>query len=324
MRLLRTSNPFRLFGYNFTHPLLFYFVRDVRGGRTPAGLRRYTRKVFLVMTVVVLLGLLGAVLLTWPNTPGDDYWYYTVAWVYWMWGVGISIGLFVIVDAVTVFFAAMSIREEIGQPVKFDLLRVSPLTPEAYLASRITLAQVRSWRVFVVMWAGRLCMWGLMVFLGVMGLLIWLYEDGSFIDSLSLSDMGILMMFAGAFLIFSVMFLLEPLWRFRMMAELAASVAARVRRGVWMWFTLGGAVGAVLAAQGAIAVGVVLSSRLGAVVVGRLLDRTSFETDWVAIAVGFVPWVLMPAGVWWYQTRVTRWRRRVAERTIFARHKEID
>ena len=325
MRLFRRFNPFRHFGYDYTHPLLHYVVREIRGGRSPAGLNRYTRNVVIIVGLLIIAGLpVITVAVPWPGTDRDRQWYYGASLLYTFGAIGVSVLMFVITDAVTIFFAAMSVRTELGQPVKFDLLRTSPLLPGSYVASRLTVAQVRSWRVFVVMWAARMCTWGLLVAVGRywdtdcsvrkrrVGLAGHHCPDG---DS-SVST---------GFLIFSVMFLLEPVWRFRMMAELATSIAARVRQGVWMWFALGGAVAVVLFVQGMIAMLVVFVSRVIYTVIDRGFVWLPYDSESaLALTAGFVPWIAMPFIVWAYQRRVTRWRRRVTEQVIFARHEEID
>ncbi len=324
MRLFRRFNPFRHFGYDYTHPLLHYVVREIRGGRSPAGLNRYTRNVVIIVGLLIIAGLLITVAVPWPGTDRDRQWYYGASLLYTFGAIGVSVLMFVITDAVTIFFAAMSVRTELGQPVKFDLLRTSPLLPGSYVASRLTVAQVRSWRVFVVMWAARMCTWGLLVLLAAIGILIAVYENGGW-GWPDITALMVILALVTGFLIFSVMFLLEPVWRFRMMAELATSIAARVRQGVWMWFALGGAVAVVLFVQGMIAILVVFVSRVIYTVIDRGFVWLPYDSESaLALTAGFVPWIAMPFIVWAYQRRVTRWRRRVTEQVIFARHEEID
>ncbi|MEO1441361.1 MAG: hypothetical protein AAFV33_13250, partial [Chloroflexota bacterium] len=228
-------------------------------------------------------------------------------------------------DLVTLFYVAHAIRAEINRDVKFELLRTTTVDPQDYMASRLALGQVRAWRVYVILiglrWlatlqAVLLALWG-MVLLTIDGnwpsLSEWLQSDAIFYTAF----------FTLAVVIFLIMLLWEPIWRFRMLSTLAGSLATRIRPGFLMWTLLAGAYLLVALLQGALAAGV---TTLGAwwsnLVFEHLLGSSEFQWEFrqqAGLVAGIVPYAVMPLVVWFAQARFSGWRVNVAERFIFMR-----
>lgn len=312
----RNTNPFK--GFDYRHPLLAHVIREVRGGRTPYGLWRYSRQMMWGILALTFGGLAVLLIFYQPQYTGSQ-WRQQAAALYTAGAFGVSIVGFVIVDLVTLFYAAVSIRADIGRDIKFDLLRASALPPGDYIASRLTLAQVRSWRVFVVMMAARLasCVLAVVVFLWVLGYNFFEYGFSSIgLDGIA----GIAALALGS-LIFLVMLLFEPFWRQRMLTALAASIAARLRRPFWMWLALGGAYLLVIALQGAFAAGVsTLGLWLPDTLTRDLLPYDAYSWQFrnrVGMMIGFLPFMVMPPIVYRLQIWLTNWRWGVTERYIF-------
>jgi hypothetical protein len=321
MTLLSNTSPFR--GFDREHPLLAYIIREVRGGRTPAGLARYSRQVMWIMLALAFGGLAVLLVFYQPQYRGGQ-WRQQAAALYTAGAFGVGMFSFVIVDVVTLFYAAVSLRGDIGRSVKFDLLRTSTLPPANYIAARLTLAQVRAWRVFIVMYAARVaaCVLAAGVFTWIIGYNLIDYGP-------PVSEWEFLMTTASILLgvaIFLVLLLWEPFWRQRMLTALAASIAARVRRAVWMWLVLGGAYLLVVFLQGALAAG---ASTLGFwsadAVTNQFLPYEAYSWEFrnrVSVMVGFLPFMAMPPLVYRLQLWLTNWRWHVAEQYIFKQQGE--
>ncbi len=279
-------NPFNSF--DATHPLLSYVVREVRGGRTPEGLVRYSRRTLWILGGLLFGGLFVAIALYQPvfqPSYTDDEWALQIAALYTVGAFAVSIFTFPIVDFVTVFYAVNSIRSEMRQDVKFDLLRATTLSPYVFAASRLTLARVRAWRFFVLMWqlrilccflAGFVLLWAVLAFGG------------------STPDPAMGYFIFGA-VIFVVMLVWEPLWRFRMMTNLAASFAARFRSDLAVWLAVGGSLLAVGTLQLMLAVGV----------------------GWMGFYMNILPYMAMPFVVWTLQKGLADWREQVLVDNLF-------
>lgn len=325
---LNRVNPFNDFDH--THPLLSYVIRDVRGGRTPQGLMIYTNQILWIVAALMFGGI-ALILMSYQPLfqPAfiDEFWSLQIAFFYMLGVFATSIFSFPIVDLVTLFFTAVGFRQEMNRDVKFDLLRTSPLPPEDYAAARMTLAAVRSWRVFVFMWWLRLlaCIYAIMLLAWSLVMLVASEGLPPWREIFQSESIFAFVAFLAGTAIFLVFLLWEPFWRFRMMTAAAASIAARVKSGFWMWLLLGGAYLLLIFLQGGLAVG---ASMLGFWVGGEvwdLLDAPRFNNlfqRWMAILIGFIPFAVLPPIVWFLQTQFTRWRVRVLERFIFRRHGE--
>ncbi len=318
--LSRWASPFETFDYQ--NPLLSYVIREVRGGRTPQGLVRYTWQVAAVVGALMLAGAVLTPLLFWaPVSFRGEYWFIQVFVGYSIVVALISIFLFPIIDLVTLFYGAISIRTEVARDVRFDLVRASTLNPQDYVQSRLALAQVRAWRVFIVMWIMRFFGCLLLAISGLVALALLIFESGVFIDDVLRPEVlyGVSFVVAGI-AIFLPLMLLEPLWRFRMMTALAAALAARIRGGFTMWLALGGSTLLVLFLQGMFAVTVVWVGSLMSSFVNEMwfsYDSNYQFRDMASTTVGLIPWMAMPPGVWALQMSVTRWWEDTAAGSIF-------
>lgn len=255
------------YAFSYHHnPLTQYVMRSIPGARTPQGLYRYT---MIVGGLVFGLGIAGWLLLLLAFRPNSAFWGYAsdhieISWEYLAYALGASAFFFAIVDLVTVFFAAASIRIDKARAVQFDLLRTSPLEPAQYIESRVVIAKARTWRVFVVLWAGRLAAWVLLVLNILWTLGFAVSQDGwPRLDELFLVGFVTLAVFA-IFVVFTILFLLEPFWRLDMLTRLAVSIAARIRSGLWAWMMVLIGLGLVVVGQGGLRLGC-RSSRFGSV-----------------------------------------------------------
>ncbi|MEM6281634.1 MAG: hypothetical protein AAF787_05545 [Chloroflexota bacterium] len=321
MQLFRHVSPFNTF--DATHPLLSYLIRDVRGGRTPAGLERYSQQALWVLGVLMFGGLALVIGIYEPVYP-DDYYRYQAGLIYTIAAVGVSMVTFVIADLVTLFYVAHAVRAEINRELRFELLRTTTVNPEDYIASRLALGQVRAWRVYVVFIGLRWLAVVMAILMALWGLVLLLIVQAfTLADLLQPTVIFFIAFFTLAVVIFLVMLLWEPFWRFRMLTTLAGSLATRFRNGFVMWLLLAGAYLLVVGLQGMLASGVTTLGVAGYQGTEDLLYRFSdFRTDYVsqfALVAGTVPYAVMPLVVWFAQRTFTRWRLNVAERFIFMR-----
>ena len=322
--LSRWASPFEVFDHH--HPLLAYVIREVRGGRTPEGLVRYTWKVAAVLSALMFGGaLLAPVVFLSPYNTDDHF--LQVWLVYSLAAVSASIFLFPLVDLVTLFYGAVGIRTEVKHDVHFDLVRASTLEAHAYVQSRLALAQVRAWRVFIIMWLMRLFACVILALTALAALLFSIASGNLTLTDILSPEMVYMAFFVTAgSIIFLILMLWEPLWRFRMMTALAATLAARIRGGVTMWLTLGGATMLVVFVQGMFAIFIVW---MGAIMTSFVSDLWSVNVsdsgafrEMLSLAAGFIPWMALPPGVWALQTSVTRWWEGAAVAAIFAPTRE--
>jgi len=317
--LFNRANPYNGIDENF--PPLAYLTRHVRGGRSRDGANAMGRLAMLIVAVVVLLPLALLLVFVRPAYAVPNYWLQN-SWWYALVVMGLSIVTFPLVDFFTVFFAVNSIRSDIKDTVKFDLLRASLVDPAAYIDTRIALARLRTWRVFVFFWVAR---WAAVVFVGLLGLttlFVQFIEDGFPFDLLTDARFAFaLTMVSMGVLIFLVQLLAEPLWRLEMLTVFSVSVAARLRSNTAAWLVVGLGVLGIALAQGAFAAAVIwLAVGFFEVVeeLLRFLDVGTYDMrENLTWAVGMFPYAVMPLAVWALQRWFRLWRYRVAVRYIF-------
>lgn len=320
---IHRHNPLR--GQDVHTPILAHVLWNVRGARDESVLYRYSRRVRNILLVLILI----PIVLIWSvyNPPYNniiaDRYGMTLAYLgYALLG---AIFLFPLVDIATVAFGVHSIRADTNRNIKHDLLRLSLLAPQAYLQSRLVLAQARAWRILVIMWFLRFLLFVALTVALLLGLLyLMMFDDVRFVggssaifgDTFNAVDLFALTYGAAALFILCVMLLAEPLWRFRMMSLLGMSVAARVRHGAWMWFAVGCAGVGALVVQGLIAAGVVFVGVQIARAFSSWGNYSTFREMTIYLG-GMVPYALMPLMVWRWQTWLGAWRWRVAQRYVF-------
>ncbi len=221
-------SPFNDFDH--THPLLSYALHSVPGGRTPEGLVHYSNKALWILAALLFGGLFALLLVAIASGSTLDG-LLSVGIAYSIFATLISLFAFPIVDFVTVFYAVNSIRSDIDREVKFDLLRITPVPPATYASARVALARVQAWRVFVLMWQLRLLCCVLLVAAAGVGLFV---SPPDLNDSAALFAFSTVLLGAG---VAFVMFIGEPLWRFRYFSTLGASFAVRFRNPftAWLW-----------------------------------------------------------------------------------------
>jgi hypothetical protein len=320
--LFRRANPYNTINPSYTP--LTYIVRHVRGGRSPEGVVRFSWTATAIMAAVIVLPL-GLFLLAIGRPFSVDRYYYLENTFYYALGVmGISIILFPIVDFFTLLYAVVSVRGDMNRSIKFDLLRTSLANPADYVDSRIALAKVRAWRVFVFMWTGRLLACVLVALLGVIAFIMEMFVNPLNWRDFTYSDtwFGLAVaVICGA--IFLTQLLAEPLWRLDMLIAFGVSIATRVRRGgALMWLVLGLGTLGLIVAQGAIGAAVVFFGFRFAENISDLLWASDQDFTWqfrerIGFLTGVLPYAFMPLAVWAFHRMIRRWRRRVAIHYIF-------
>lgn len=315
MMLFRHWNPLK--GINIDHPLIAYMLRSVLGGRSEIGLLRYSWHAALITWAVMLAPMAVTVALYVPRYQNDYFRLQTAAY-YGAGAMAASIFLFPIIDLVTIFYAAITIRADRQADVKFDLLRISLVKPVRYRRSRLIVAQVRAWRVFVIMWAARLMAWITLAVVGFIALLIAFVEDGLY-WTLDGEFWWAFIFFVVVIVIFTVMLLLEPFWRFEMLAQAATTIASRFERSGLMWLTLGGMLVLIIFSQGSFAAGVVaLSWGLNRLFYSLLPYRLDYSTQTsLETMAGLIPFMMMPLLVWTLQHWLRDWYDRLGMSSIF-------
>jgi hypothetical protein len=167
---------------------------------------------------VVIAALWLAALLTAPAYPVRYASYAVVARSSEFLSLAFSLSLLsnFLVDLVAVWVALPSI--DMGQnPIWWDLIRVTTLNPEKILAAKHAAAQVRAWRMMMVIVSVRVILVGLFVLTAIM------FHWRLGLIETSPDMFGILPGLA----ILAATYVLEPYWRMRMMTALGLRIAAR-------------------------------------------------------------------------------------------------
>ncbi len=235
---IKSTSPFKDFDPN--HPLLSYALRSVPGGRTPEGLVRYSNKTLWILATLlfgglaVLIGLAGA-----TTVPKLDE-LLTLAVGYARVALFISILIFPIVDFVTVFYAVNAVRGDRNTDGKFDLMRITTIKPDIYAITRLTLARVQAWRVFVVMWYLRLLCCVLVTILAIVAALLQFISQLTYPLHIDVYVLAVAVVY-NTLVVVGVayaMMIYEPLWRFKYLSSLGALCAARHRNIGVVWLRL--------------------------------------------------------------------------------------
>ena len=313
------QNP--LYNVNLTDPLLSHVITTVRGG---ASLHRSMRLTWIIAGLVWIAML--APLFLWLAFATSGYTTYNtyrleIALYYSAGAMGVAIVLFPLIDIVTIAFTMTSLRSDLARQIKFDLLRLSLISPAAYIQSRLHLAKTRAWRVFVILFAARLGAVSLIALVLLSWFIYNILDDGFYWSGLDWDFFYGVSVFLTFISIFLVMLLLEPFWRFHMLTHVAASIAVRVRRGLWSWVAVYGALVVIMILQGAFAAGVTWAG-IGLYNVTEDILRWTTSSynlrESIALGIGLLPAMAMPVIVWQLQKRLAAWRLRVAERYVFS------
>lgn len=301
------------------NPTMRYMLLPMRVGRTADGLKRYIRRIQLIL----LLLLLGAHLIGFALIGND------LETLFVLLGFGasmVSIGFFIIADIVTLFFTVTTLRYPLKDRASYDLLHISLLDPMRLTSMRFKLAELRAWRVISVLWWMRFFGWLYMVCIMSYFILASM-RDGSLYANDSFAYLLVIIPTYGV--VYSAMLLLEPFWRVKMLVALAGSLAVRFRNGLLAWLMVMLAHLLCIGLQGLFAAGIttlsigcynLLESLLSIGYSTALSELNTYSLSFVqipALLFASVPPFLMIGLVWKLQNWLTNWRTRVTERYIF-------
>ena len=302
-------------------PLMQYMLFPMRAGRTAHSLKRYIRRIQLILLFLLFSAhVIGFLLIVYGND---------LETLFVLLGFGtsmVSIGFFIIADIVTLFFTVNTLRHPLKDRASYDLLHISLLDPMRLTNMRFKLAELRAWRVISVLWWMRFFSW--LYIICIMGYFIlnsmW---DGSLYADDSFGYVLVLLLTYG--MVYTAMLLLEPFWRVKMLVALGGSLAVRFRNGLLAWLMVVFAHLLCIFLQGLFAAGITALS-IGCynlmntlLQVGYSIALSELNTynlpfvDIPALLFASVPPFLMIGLVWKLQNWLTNWRTRVTERYIF-------
>lgn len=300
-------------------PIMRYMLLPMRVGRTAHGLKRYIRRIQLILLLLLFSAhLIGFVLI------GND-----LETLFVLLGFGtsmVSIGFFIIADIVTLFFTVTTLRHPLKDRASYDLLHISLLDPMRLTSIRFKLAELRAWRIISVLWWMRFFGWVYSIcILGYFILVsVW---DGSLYADDSFAYLLVFLLTYGV--VYSAMLLLEPFWRVKMLVALAGSLAVRFRNGLLAWLMVVLAHLICIFLQGLFAAGItalsigcynLMNTLLQAGYSTALSELNTYSLSFVeipALLFASIPPFLMIGLVWNLQNWLTTWRTHVTKQYIF-------
>ncbi len=209
----------------------------------------------------------------------------------WETGFALVIGaaglLFIIVDFASVFFGVAVAR---SQSAQLDLLRMTPLKPLFFVESLHQVAQVQTWRVFVIMQSIRLILVAAMFTVGIMATFVMIVFT------------------FGAGLVWVVVLLAlllgEPIWRLQMMTAIGVMAGLRATSSGAAWGTGLGLMFAVWIGQG----------MLGTLPF-IIMRASAMDTFWFIVPLTLVL-VAMTWAIWWGQRQLRNFCLELAAETL--------
>ena len=294
MKRLYRLTPHQHLNHN---PLFNFEVRRVRWGQSAQALLRTSgRLVLIVCTALMLLWLL----VTLRDIHQDSLRDFVLLLL------GLSFLASLALDTVSMSSALGSINGEIASG-RWDLLQLTLLTVPQIVAAKHGTAQVRAWRLMVLIIGMRVAV-ALMI---VLSYLLILFRDTgssfrtpgqtltSIIGQLVLITLGIL-------------YILEPWWRMRTVTALGVAISARTRQPISAVLAAAGMVFALWLLQGFVAV--VIAFGVGLIIVPLTLLEVS--ANQVVICSPLLLLALAIATVYGFYSIVQTWGLRSAERWI--------
>lgn len=206
------------------NPVFDYEIRHVRGLRTAHDLRRYA-KVVLLAVLVAIVGLAVVLRLAYgTRTAGQVNFYGN----YYLMIVFANVGLSVASDLINVLLTVLRVNRDVTAS-QWDVLRLTNLGETKILQAHYAVAQIRAWRLLPVEMAFRVLavvLFPLFVVLetslrsqfGVMTVLSFVVLGG-FVSVFMLFGRGL----------FSLLCILEPIWRMQALVALGVAVAMQFR-----------------------------------------------------------------------------------------------
>jgi hypothetical protein len=232
-----------MFGLQLPHrkiqlpnPVFSYDVQQVRRLRTSESLTRYGRLLLLVSYCLLMLWWLYIIVM-FAQPSVDQRWiayqnFYSGIGVLWL---AIPVVLPVAALILDVYSMAVTLNN-IGHETstgQLEMLRLTPLSANAYVAAKHSVAQIRAWRVLVVEVAVRM----LSVVVIIIGFtfisefypyyvqIAPLYEITRSFKYHPLGTTALLI----TLLIFVIVYIAEPLWRMRVLTAIGLAISARSR-----------------------------------------------------------------------------------------------
>lgn len=232
------------------HPLFRLERRRVRWGASSTQLRTFTLIASGLVVVLTLVAWLLSVGYTWDGYGPQTWIGYSLEFLAVAGFAGIAAD--VILDLASLAFTLNSIDVP-DNPKWWDLLRLAVDRPESVIIAKHTVAQVRAWRVMVIVLSLRAC-------LALVGV-IHLFGTTSGFDGYLPPSQYLLI---PTLVVFGATYVIEPFWRMGAMTALGLRISARVKNTAMAALVGFGAVVAVWIVQ-AVIMGVILYGTLVAV-----------------------------------------------------------
>jgi hypothetical protein len=239
------------------------FRMETRKRQTLTHVKR--QHVLVLLTAVALMLILWALPLMAVDSSrtGGNFYYYdytdtsasTIGWL-----LVASLGFNLLLDMVSLAMSINSISGDINQG-HWDLLRLTPLRENEIIQAKYAAAQLRSWRMML---------WVIGLRLGVLilcGFHLWIipvldgYRNdvfGNLFGSIFEYPVEFFSFFI-SLLVFTAIYLIEPVWRMQALAALGLSISARIRQLIFSTLAALGALVAVWISQAMIMGGILWS-----------------------------------------------------------------
>lgn len=215
------------------HPLFRLELQRIRWLTRHGSLRQGGMRVIAIITLV-LLGLWA--LAVFGGGPYQyTYWFSSRSSSALAIALLCSIAANVILDFACMIVTVNSFATDVIAG-RWDLLRMTPVEPEAILEVKHTAAQLRVWRLMVAIVSTRL----IVFILGALTMFSQIQEFGLRGDDY---------LFLFTLFIFAVVYVIEPTWRLRGITALGLAISSRVRNLVSISLAAIGAVGGVWLSQ---------------------------------------------------------------------------
>lgn len=277
--MLNWISPYRAISAD--QPLFALELRRVRWGGSTELLRRGTWR-WLALSVMGTLIAWAALMLAFYDGSYRYFYHRTDALVI----------LFFAALAANLIFDGMAMRASVGSisgdldAGRWDLLRLTLLNEHTIVGAKLTIARIRSWRGWIVVFGMRI---GVVLIVFIQGGIVPFFY-GEPRSSLFVGIAESLMdeplnttLWLGALLTFTVGYLVEPFWRLRAMTALGVWLSTWTRSGAVSW----------LMALFAVFVVWLTQAMLGFVVIGAIVTvvnwfdyaRAGYHPNWIAFII---------------------------------------
>lgn len=210
------------------NPVFRYAVRTIRWVR---GIEQFKNQSRNIIVLMVLLAFAWWLLLVWVNWADcGSYWCaHTGGEIVLSITAFVSIAGAVLLDFICMVTSLNSIGMEFTRG-RWDLLRLTPLRPDAIIGAKHVITQIRSWRAFMALLGARIAT----VLLALAQAFVLPAVFDYYNPLADLGEFFVTEPFLSTFVlvnivIFTVVYLIEPFWRMRAMTALGISLSARFR-----------------------------------------------------------------------------------------------